>query len=121
MARDRLVLFYRQLAPPTTACGPKAKGRFRHSSQRPHATRCGRSSGCYHLVMNSDLRVSLKVWASVIAFVTISWALLRSDLFQGLTDRLPSNWIWLFLSVTGVWNLGRFGLGLWQRRASRAK
>ena len=71
--------------------------------------------------MNNDLRDSLEVWASVIAFVVISCVVLRSDLFKGLVDKVPSNWMWLFVGLTGVWNLGWFGWGLWQRRASRVK
>lgn len=70
---------------------------------------------------NNDLRDSLKVWASVIAFIAISLAVLRSDLLQGLVDKVPSNWMRLLVVLTGVWNIGWFSWGLWQRRASRVK
>jgi hypothetical protein len=71
--------------------------------------------------MNNDLRVSLKLWASAIAFVAIFWALLHSGLFQGLAGKVPSNWFWMVIGISAVWNLGQFGWGLWQRRASKVR
>lgn len=69
--------------------------------------------------MREDLRDSLKLWAGGIAFIAIFWLLLRSDLLKGLADKVPAAWFWLVIGSLAVWNMGQFGWGLWQRRASK--
>ena len=75
--------------------------------------------------MNGDFRNSVKLWVGVITFVgfvAICGAVLRVYLPQArlddVFDGLPS-WVWLLAAFGGLWTLGRFGWGLWQRRASK--
>jgi len=65
--------------------------------------------------MSEDLRNSLKLWAGSIAFIGISWVVLRSNLLGDV----PTEWFWIGIGVAAIWNLGQFGWGLWQRRASK--
>jgi len=76
--------------------------------------------------MTSDFRTSVKLWVDVIAFVSllvICGIALRFFLsgteLDTIVARTPS-WAWLLVGIWGLWSLGRFGWGLWQRRASRA-
>lgn len=76
--------------------------------------------------MSDDLRTSLKLWLDVTLFVglmVICGAVLREVLSDAQLseafDRTPS-WVWLLATVWGLLNLGRFGLGLWQRRAPKS-
>lgn len=68
--------------------------------------------------MSDDLRNSLKLWAGGIAFIAIFWVASRSNLLNGVTEKVPSKWFWLVIGLLGIWNLGQFAFGLWQRRAS---
>lgn len=69
--------------------------------------------------MSEDLRVSLKLWAGAIIFAAIFWALLRSNLINGLADTTPPNWLWLVVGAAAVGELGRFGWSLWRRRVRK--
>jgi len=71
--------------------------------------------------MSEDLRNQLKLWAGGIAFIAIFWVLLRSDLLKGVVDEVPTAWFWLMIGILAIWNLGKFGWGLWQRRASKPR
>ena len=68
--------------------------------------------------MSEDLRNSLKLWAGGIAFIAIFWVLLRSDVLNGLTEKVPSQWFWVVIGFIGIWNIAQVSFGLWQRRAS---
>jgi hypothetical protein len=76
--------------------------------------------------MSDDLRTSLKLWLDVTVFVglmAVCGAVLRevlsSDQLSEAFDRTPA-WVWVLAVVWGLLNLGRFGWGLWQRRAPKS-
>ncbi len=69
--------------------------------------------------MNSDLRVSLKLWAGAIVFGALFWIFVRFDVLRGAVDSVPAKWFWLGVGALGVWNMGKLIWGLWQRRESR--
>ena len=71
--------------------------------------------------MSEDLRNSLKLWAGGIAFIAIFWMVSRSNLLNGVIERVPPKWFWLVIGLVAIWNIGQFGLGLWRRRASNPR
>jgi len=65
--------------------------------------------------MSTDLRNSIYLWISAIAFFGLFWLALRFDLAP---PHLPARLGWLIPGLAGVLNLVIFAHGLWQRRAS---
>ncbi len=65
--------------------------------------------------MSQDLRDSLKILGSVIAFAAVFWLAFRFDPIREIAGETPTV-LWAAVAVAGLLNLGRVAWGLWTRR-----